>query len=502
MADLAAKTIRYLGTLTVTQGRRAGDPLTVLPWQARFVRGAFARGVQSAALSVARGNGKTALLSGIAAATLDGPLMVPRGETVIVASSFGQARIAFDHVRAFMAEQLKDRHRWRIQDTQQVASIEDRETGARVKVIGSDPKRAHGLAPVLVLADEPAQWPPSTGERMLAALRTSAGKQPHFRFVALGTRPASDDHWFAKMLTGGSDYAQSHAAEDDDPKFRVATWRKANPSLDHMPDLRTAIETEAKHAKSDPAMVPEFDALRLNLGTDETATALLLDAGTWTRIEGETDRSGPCVWGFDLGTSAAQSAVAAYWPETGRLECLAAFPAVPSLAERGLRDGVGSLYQDTARRGELMLAGVNAVDLTALLTAALTRFGRPSALAADRWREPELRDALDRAGVPPAALDIRGQGFKDGAEDVRAFRRACLEGRVVPDPSLLMRSAMTEARVVIDPSGNSKLAKNAEGGRRVRARDDAAAAAILAVATGARQPAAPRRRWRSRGLAG
>ena len=179
---------RYLSGLTVTQGRRAGDPLKVLPWQRDFIAGAFAEGVQSAALSVARGNGKTALLSGIAAATLDGPLAVPRGETVIVASSFSQARIAFDHVRAFMADQLKDRHRWRIQDTAQQASIEDRETGARVKVIGSDPKRAHGLAPVLVLADEPAQWPTSTGERMVAALRTSAGKQPHFRFVALGTR--------------------------------------------------------------------------------------------------------------------------------------------------------------------------------------------------------------------------------------------------------------------------------------------------------------------------
>ena len=51
-------------------------------------------------------------------------------------------------------------------------------------------------------------------------------------------------------------------------------------------------------------MLPEFDALRLNLGTDETATALLLDAGTWRGIEGETDRAGPCVLGFrprDLG---------------------------------------------------------------------------------------------------------------------------------------------------------------------------------------------------------
>ena len=208
--------LAYLSRLPVTQGRLTGQPFTVLPWQLRFVRGAFRPGVQSAALSVARGNGKTALLSGIAAATLDGPLAVPRGETVIAASSFEQARIAFEHVVAFMGDKLQDKRRWKVWDTAQQARIENRETGARVRCIGSDPRRAHGLAPVLVLADEPAQWPESTGGRMVAALRTAAGKQPHSRFVALGTRPADPGHWFSKMLAGGADYAQCHAARADD----------------------------------------------------------------------------------------------------------------------------------------------------------------------------------------------------------------------------------------------------------------------------------------------
>ena len=199
--------IDYLSSLTVSQGRRAGQAFTVLPWQSRLVRGGFARDVQSTALSIGRGNGKTALLSGIAAATLDGPLAVPRGETVIVASSFEQARIAFEHVIAFMGDRLDDKRRWLIWNTAQQARIEDRQTGARVRCIGSDPRRAHGLAPVLVLADEPAQWPETTGERMVAALRTAAGKQPHSRFVALGTRPADAEHWFSKMLAGGADYA-------------------------------------------------------------------------------------------------------------------------------------------------------------------------------------------------------------------------------------------------------------------------------------------------------
>ena len=295
-----------------------------------------------------------------------------------------------------------------------------------------------------------------------------------------------------------------HAAGPDDKPYQRRTWKRANPSLDHMPDLLEAIEREARAARKDPSGAASFAALRLNAGTADTEIATLLDANTWEGIEGAaarpSDGAGP-VWGLDLGTSAAMSAVAAYWPSTGALECMAAFPWKPGLAERGVRDGVGDLYVQCAARGELVKCGQNAVELAGLLRIALDRFGPPSLIAADRWRQAELRDALDTAGIPRCPLEFRGQGFKDGAEDVRLFRRACLEGRVVPAPSLLMRVAMAEARVVMDAAGNSKLAKATEGNRRLRARDDAAAAAILAVASGARQPEAPPRRWRYRGAA-
>ena len=92
-----------------------------------------------------------------------------------------------------------------------------------------------------------------------------------------------------------------------------------------------------------------------------------------------------------------------------------------------------------------------------LLQAALERLGRPSRVVADRWREAELRDALEGAGVPPAAFSARGMGFLDGAADVRAFRKACADGRVVPAPSLLLRSAMAEARTVSDPAGHCQV---------------------------------------------
>ena len=132
-----------------------------------------------------------------------------------------------------------------------------------------------------------------------------------------------------------------------------------------------------------------------------------------------------------------QSAVAAFWPETGALSCIAAFPEQPSLEERGLRDGCGRLYRDCADRGELLTLGQRAVDVGALLRAGMERFGKPDLVVADRWREAELRDALEAANVPPATLEVRGMGFKDGAEDVRQFRRACAEGRVSPEPELV-----------------------------------------------------------------
>ena len=143
-------------------------------------------------------------------------------------------------------------------------------------------------------------------------------------------------------------------------------------------------------------------------------------------------------------------------------------------------------------------------DAGALLREALDRWGRPVAVVCDRWRSAELRQALEAVGFPLADLIERGQGYRDGGEDVRGFRAAVLGDKVRPSRSLLLRAAMSEARVTSDPSGNRKLAKSAQGGRRARARDDAAAAAILAVAEGYRRwhgGRLKRRSWRYAGVA-
>ena len=201
------------------------------------------------------------------------------------------------------------------------------------------------------------------------------------------------DHPFQRALDGhGVGFALCFAAPRDDPPFQRRTWKRANPGLDHLPDLEAVIRQEAEDAKRDESAMQSFRALRLNQGVGDTVASVLLDADTWRNAEAlpEPDaRAEAYVLGLDLGQNAAMSAAAAYFRD-GRLEATACFPELPSLAERGLADGVGDLYQQMADRGELFQAGRRVSDIPALLAECLERWGRPVAITCDRWRLAEL----------------------------------------------------------------------------------------------------------------
>ena len=254
----------------------------------------------------------------------------------------------------------------------------------------------------------------------------------------------------------------------------------------YLPSLKAEIKVLAEAAKRDGVLLQSFKSLKLNMGLPDTVSGVLLEAGIWEGIEGEAEREGEYVLGLDLGGSTAQSAAAAWWPRTGRLEGFAVFPTSPNLATRSTNDGAGSLYSECHRLGELLLAGDMVSDVAELLSEALSRWGKPAAIAADRFKKAELIGHLNALAFPTAALVLRGMGWADGASDVRAFQLAALQGHVTPVKSLLLRASMGEARLVGDVAGNWKLAKGSEGGRRSRAKDDVVAAMILAVAVGRR----------------
>ena len=482
---------RYLQSLHVPSGPLAGTNLRVFPWQNRLLRLMDSEG--DVPLSVARGCGKSCFTAGIAAAHVDplSGLQVPGADVVITAAAHRQARICFGDALNFLREKhdLADKSVWRVNDSAQHSEIRHLPSGSRLVAIGSDPRRAHGLRPILMLWDEPAQAEPSKRDRMQSALLTSKGKVAGSRIIWLGTRSADPDHFFESELRGPR--AILYWAPPEMDPYRAPAWHSANPSLKWMPELRKAIAAEAREAREDPAKQPRFEALRLNRGVSDAPEERLIPAGTWESIEGTVTRSGPLVLGVDLGTNEAMSAVAAYWPETGALAALAAFPEIPSLRKRGVKDGVGDRYLRMHRREELIVAGRRVSDISILMTSAVTRYGTPELIVCDAWRLAQLKEVLEQIGFPLTSIVTRRMGPKDGGADIRRFRRTCLSGHVRPETSLLLRSAISEARARLDIAGNMMLDKS-----RHRAKDDAAAAAILAVAEGDRRRNQPRRRLR------
>ena len=503
-SNLAARLIAWLPSLTVAQGEHAGEPFKVLPWQRRWIEAAFAEGVRISALSLGRANGKTTLAAGIAAAAMIGPLRTLNSETIIVAASFAQGRILWRAMNAFLDDHPDfEAREWSRADNNNNMTLRHRRDGVSCRVLASDYRRAHGLQAQLILADEPAQWPPS-GEQMWAALRTGAGKLRGTRVLAIGTRSALGDHFFSRALQRRG-VSMVWSAKDSDPPFDEATWRKANPSWDHSEALREAVRAEAAEAREDDQLLPGFLALRLNMGVAETKENYILDPKTWAvrcEMDAPPPPSGPYVLGLDLGGSEAMSAAAAYWPRTQRLEAFGAFNTDPSLAARAKRDGVGEAYEAMRARGELMLAGKHTVDVGDVLRETVRRWGKPRFVCADRWRQREAMAALEDARFPLTETEFRGMGFKDGGEDLRAFRRACLDGKVKTAPNLLLRSCIAFGRVGTDAAGNQKLTRERRG--RSRTRDDAIAASILAVACALRhygrarpiRPSGARRRSR------
>ena len=485
--------IRFLRTLRITQGRHAGKQFRVLTWEKRFVFGAFGTEIDEAALSIGRGNGKTALLGAIGLAAVAGPLAQPRGEVLAIASSHSQAKILFEHTLAFGEGILRSRKKYRILNNSQNTSITNQKNKAKFRVLANDPGRAHGRAPYLVLCDEPAQWPHAKRDKMLAALKTARGKIPGSRLIALGTRSDDDLHWFSKMLkkSRAGFFKMKFSADNLDRWDDPAQWHQANPSLKHMPDLLKILKKEAIDAKDDPALLASFKALRLNGGvSDVEGRDMLVQPELWRELlnlEVPKRLGDAPVWGVDLGATTSLSVVAACW-SSGRVETLSMFGKDKTIEQRAVKDSVGELYQTAYTNGELVLSHKNIPDIGELFKLAAAKFGMPRKIVCDRYRVKELIEDAKGIGFDAVPIDVRGMGFLGWGPVVRAWRKACIMRQVRPvKPCQLLTSSLAEAVTISDPAGNEKLTKISETGCKAKVRDDVAAAVLLAVESGIKQ---------------
>ncbi|UOM34864.1 terminase large subunit domain-containing protein [Acuticoccus sp. I52.16.1] len=488
----AMAALQFLPTLTVPEGRAAGKRLKLASYQKDFVRGAFAKDVAVGLLSIGRGNAKTALAAGLALGHLVGEIAPqPKREIIFAARNRDQARTAFNFLVGFI-EGLpeEDQEQFTIRRGSKLEVETAGNGGGLARVIAADGKSILGGAPTLAILDERAAWEREKGDNLENAILSGLGKRDG-RALIISTSAPDDTNTFSRWLDEpppGS-YVQEHRPEPGLPPDDLESLLVANPGaregIGSTPDWLQAQAWRAI-ARGGSAL-SSFRNLNRNERVASDDRSVLVTVDEWLAAEiAPADlpkREGPVVLGVDLGGSRSMSAAALFWPTTGRLETLAAFPTQPGLSDRGASDGVSGRYVEMADRGELVTMGATTVPVGRFLSDVVARLDgqAPAAVVGDRFRHAEFVEALRAAGLERVPCVWRGMGWRDGSEDVERFRRALFEGKVRCLPSLLLRSAFADAITVVDPAGNHKLAKGRSTGRI-----DAAAAAVIAVAQGVR----------------
>ncbi|ARE38331.1 Terminase large subunit [Rhodovulum sp. P5] len=493
--------MHFLHGLAIPEGPNAGRQLELAPFQRDFVNGALADGITTAILSIGRGNAKTALSAGLALGALVGVLdPQPRREILIAARTRDQARVAWDFVAGFSDSlPLEIQRRLIFRRAPRLEIEYEGDGGGHVlRALAADGKSALGSAPTLVLMDERGHWALDRGDELEAALLSGLGKRGG-RGLIISTSAPDDTHPFSKWIdepVPGS-YVQEHRPAPGLPADDLDSLIIANPGAQH--GIGSSLEwlqgQAGRAIARGGSALTTFRLYNRNERVSGETRDLLLTVDEWLACEvsNPPPREGEVVIGIDLGGSASMSAAAFYWPATGRLEARGTFPSMPSLLDRGQVDGVAGRYLEMQDRGELDTLGEKTVPVAPWLVETLRHVTDQTvaAVVADRFKQAELVEALNRAGIR-APMIWRGMGFRDGNEDAERFRRACFDGQVKAQASLLLRSAFADAVCLRDPANNIKIAK-----ARSKGRIDAASATVLAVAEGARIAARPRKTVRA-----
>ena len=396
-------------------------------FQQRFVKAATAPGIDTAALSLPRGNGKSWLAARIVERVLSpgDTLFRPGTESVLCAASIEQARIVF----RFAREALEPTGLYRFLDSHTRIGIIHRVTNTRLRVIGSNGKTAMGLVGCpWVIADEPGAWETNGGQLVHDAIETAKGKPGSpLRVVYIGTlAPATSGWWHDLIADGshGSTYVQ--ALQGDHDKWdQWGEIRRCNPLTAISADFRRKLLEERGRGAGGYAA--------------ESAVPFLSPQCTdWRRVHdavnggrlGEHGRAsgsgtrGTTLVGVDLGGGRAWSAAVACW-KNGRIEALACAPGIPSLDEQEKRDRVPKgTYRALAAKGGLRVAeGLRVQPPSELWRAIKNSWGTPETVICDRFRLSELQDCVN--GTP---LSPRVSRWSEAAFDIRSLRKLAADG--------------------------------------------------------------------------
>lgn len=249
-------------------GDLVGKPLVLEEFQRKFILEVYDNpyGTRRAYLSLARKNGKTALISALVLAHVVGPEARLNTQVISGARSREQAALIFD-LACKMVQQNKTLMQWVriVPSSKKLIGLALR---TEYKAISAESKTAFGLSPVLAILDEVGQVK-GPRDDFVSAVTTSQGAYQDALLIAISTQAPTDNDMFSQWLDAQKNapdprvVSHVYAAKEDCALNDRAAWIVANPALGKFKAL-SDLEQECKLAMDLPANESEFRNFSLN----------------------------------------------------------------------------------------------------------------------------------------------------------------------------------------------------------------------------------------------
>ncbi|MGX9442316.1 terminase large subunit [Nitrobacteraceae bacterium UC4446_H13] len=448
--------------------------------------------VRRAILSIARKNGKTALIAALVLVHLIGPEAIRNGEIYSAANDREQAgqvyKVASQIVRA--DPELDEVLRC-VDSTKTIACYSN---GSFYRAMSSESGTKHGLNPTFVVFDELAQ---AKNRELYDVLDTSFGARADPLFVVISTQSNDPEHILSKLIDDGLNandpriVCHLYAADEDCPLNDQRQWKKANPALGDFRSLEDMRALVAKAIRS-PAEEPKTRNLYLNQRIAPIAS--LISRAEWMACAGKADFEPKEEVYLALDMSAIVDLTALVMGSAGDTTKVRPFMWKPEdlLSDHSDRDfGSGNnRYGQWHKEGHLLVSPGRSIDPAVVATkiAELVNEYTVLGLAYDRWRIADLLREFDRIGLaawedkggekPGSGLRLIpwGQGYKDMAPAIDALELEVIERNLIQPSNPVLTWAMANAVATMDPAGNRKLDKD-----KARFRIDPAVALTMMV---------------------
>lgn len=489
--------IKFIEQLTIPSGKGAGKKFKLRPFQVRFIEDVYGnvgndkiRITRRAVLSIARKNGKTALIAALALVHLCGPEAEQNGEIYSAANDREQAGIIFKYAR-----QLIELNETLMRYCEVIPSgkrITCAKFGTVYHAVSREAGTKMGFNPSMVIYDELSQ---AKNRDLFDALDTSMGAREEPLLVIISTQSNDPEHILSQIIDDGlktdDPTTVVHLYEvpvDCENIFDEKVWYEANPALDDfrsLPDMRAM----AHRAKRMPSFESSFRNLYLNQRVD--ARSPFISRTQWMACYRKEARPGfgqGIFAALDLSSTTDLSSLTCVTDGDDDILLQYFWKPEELVKDHVRRDQVP--YDDWARAGWLTLIpgrSIN-VEVIAQTVKDLCEDYNLIALAYDRWHIDNFLRELDRAEIAAwvegkdqqndEALRLVpwGQGYKDMAPAVNELEKSIVDRRLQHNNNPILNFCFANAISIQDPAGNRKLDKS-----KTRFRIDGAVTTTMAL---------------------